>query len=67
MSGNYPDGMSKHDLWYLGEIPDRYGHYIGQGYDFNNPEYDPNYDDDYEGEEEENDDDDDNDDDEYYD
>lgn len=50
---NYPDGMSSRDLWYVGEIPDRYGHWIGEGYAFNELEYDPDLDDDYIGEEEE--------------
>lgn len=56
---NYPDGMSSRDLWYVGEIADRYGHWIGEGYAFDDPEYNPDLDDDYIGEEEEDDEDDD--------
>lgn len=49
---NYPDGMSRKDLWYVGEIPDDYGHWVGEGYGYNSTEYDPELDVDYEGEDE---------------
>ena len=47
MAWNYPDGMSREDFWYLGEVPDRYGHYCGHGYAYNSDEYDPELDEDY--------------------
>lgn len=45
MAWNYPDGMTREDFWYLGEVPDRYGHYCGHGYPYNCDEYDPELDD----------------------
>lgn len=51
---NYPD-----DLWNVGENADRYGHWVGEGYDFDDPEHNPDLDDDYIGEGEEDDEDDD--------
>lgn len=45
MAWNYPDGMSREDLWHLGEVPDRYGHYCSHGYPYNCDEYDPELDD----------------------
>lgn len=45
MAWNYPDGMTREDFWYLGEVPDRYGHYCGHGYAYNSDEYDPELDD----------------------
>lgn len=46
MAWNYPDGMTCEDFWYLGEVPDRYGHYCGHGYAYNCDEYDPELDED---------------------
>ena len=40
MCDNYPPGMTREDLWYLGELPDRNGHYCGHGYAYNSEEYD---------------------------
>lgn len=31
------DYETKYDLWEAGEIPDAFGHWIGDGYEFNNP------------------------------
>ena len=42
---NYPPGMSRYDLWYVGEGVDRYGHGIGEGYYFDDPTYYPELDD----------------------
>lgn len=50
---NYPDGMSRRDLWYVGEIPDKYGHWIGEGFSFDDPNYDPEFDEEPEEEDDE--------------
>lgn len=31
------DYDSKYELWEQGEIPDAFGHWVGDGYEFNNP------------------------------
>ena len=45
MCDNYPQGMTRRDLWYLGEVPDSYGNYVGHGFAYNSDEYDRDLDD----------------------